>query len=216
MLISIKDNYYVNKVINKDLTPVLLCSKIFPKMKKELLFMTAAFLLLVSCSKESLTENVEPLKVSNLTTVTTNDLLGSWTLSKMTADTFVDLNDDGTSSTNLLNETTCFNNMDITFHSDGTFISHNATMTFEAGTDSNEFSCLGDREDSGTWEISDNNLILNLVVKGNSYTHKKAIKLGENTFSFDVSKIESELYVTDPGNTQASEIRVLALEYTRN
>lgn len=183
-------------------------------MKKVFLSMLIVILALVSCSQESFT-NDEILSVSNLTTVTNNDMLGTWNLSKMSADVQVDLNDDKISSNNLLKETPCFNNMDITFNSDGTFISQNATMSFESGASADKFSCLGDRVDEGSWEVRNDSLIMTLLIKNVSYTHKKAINLGENSFSFEVSKIESNLYVTDPGNTQASGIRILALEYTK-
>ncbi|WP_159039900.1 DUF5004 domain-containing protein [Christiangramia fulva] len=183
---------------------------------KKIFFSLAIFsMMLQSCSKETMSEQNDMLKVSNLTTVTSNDLLGSWDLSKMTADTLVDLNDDGSASTNLLSETSCFNNMDITFNSDGTFISTNATMSFESGTEANKFSCMGDRIDQGDWEVRNDSLIMTLLINNVTYIHKKAIELGSNTFGFEVSKLESNLYVNDPGNTQASEIRILALEYTK-
>ena len=156
----------------------------------------------------------EMLKISNVT-INSNDLIGHWSLSRMVADTAVNLNDDGVSSINLLEETSCFNNMSITFSSDGTFITNNATMTFEAGSKENEFSCIADRMDNGTWEVSENNLVLTMIIDGYTYTHTKAIDLNTNTFAFDVTKIESDQYVNDPGNTQASEIRILELEYTK-
>lgn len=183
-------------------------------MKKVFLLTLVAILVLASCSKEGLT-NDEILKVSNLTTITSSDMLGTWDLSKMTADQAVDLNNDKVNSTNLLEETPCFNNMDITFNSDGTFISHNATMTFESGASADKFSCLGERVDEGDWEVRNDSLVMTLLINSVTYIHKKAINLGDNTFSFEVSKIESNLYVTDPGNTQASDIRILALEYTK-
>lgn len=195
--------------------PSIFVAPNFMKMKKIFLSAVLLSLMLFSCSKDSMNEQNDLLKVSNLTTVTSNDMVGSWALSKMTADTAVDLNGDKVNNTNLLAETSCFNNMDITFNTDGTFISHNATMTFESGSDANNFSCLGDRVDQGDWEVRNDSLILTLVINSETYIHKKAINLGDNTFSFDVSKVESNLYVNDPGNTQASDIRILALEYTK-
>lgn len=156
----------------------------------------------------------EMLKISNAT-ITSNDLIGHWNLSRMVADTAVNLNDDGVSNINLLEETSCFNNMSITFSSDGTFITNNATMTFEAGGQGDEFSCITDRMDSGTWEVTENNLVLTMIIDGYTYTHSKAINMTTGTFAFDVTKIESDQYVDDPGNTQASEIRILELEYTK-
>lgn len=186
------------------------------KKKNVLSLLTLLIVLgVVSCSKEESAAQDDMLKVSNVTAVTTEDLVGDWTLSKMIADTRVDLNDDNLGSTNLLDETTCFDSMSITFYSDATFSTNNATMTFESGDTGNKFSCLTDRMDTGTWEVSQGNLILTMTVDGSTYTHTKEITLGSGTFSFDVTKIESDEYVDDPGNTQASQIRILELEYTK-
>ncbi len=170
---------------------------------------------IISCSKEEVSINSQ-LKVSDATVVTRNDMLGHWDLSGMVSDTAVDLNDDETYSKNLLDETDCFNTMSITFNDDGTFISNNAQMTFEAGTSKNQFSCLSDRMDNGNWEVRNDSLILTLDINSSTYTHKKHINLETNKFSFDVTKIESNQYVSDPGNTQASPIRILELEYTKS
>lgn len=155
------------------------------------------------------------LKISDATTVTMNDMIGHWQLSGMIADTAVNLNADTVYSKNLLDETDCFNTMSITFNEDGTFVTNNAQMTFEEGTTNDQFSCLTDRMDNGDWEVRNDSLILNMVINSASYTHKKLINLETNKFSFDVNKIESNQYVNDPGNTQASPIRILELEYTK-
>nr|WP_298331797.1 lipocalin family protein [uncultured Christiangramia sp.] len=169
--------------------------------------------LFQSCSKEDIAQESQ-LKISNATTVTTADMVGSWDLTKMMADVEVDLNSTPGGSKNLLDETDCFNTMSITFDANGMFISNNASMSFESG-DGDDFSCSSDRMDSGTWNIVDNKLVLNISINGSDYTHEKAIDLGSDTFAFDVTKIESDQYVNDPGNTRASEIRILMLEYTR-
>ncbi|WP_041249960.1 lipocalin family protein [Christiangramia forsetii] len=168
-----------------------------------------------SCSKEEVSDQSQ-LKVSNATAVTTNDMIGYWKLSGMIADTAVNLNQDEISSRNLLNETDCFNTMSITFDQDGTFVTNNAQMTFEAETSNDQFLCLTDRMDNGKWQVEENKLILSMIINGETYTHEKAINLDSNKFSFDVTKIESNQYVNDPGNTQASPIRILELEYTKS
>ena len=177
-------------------------------------------LFITSCSKEEMAMD-SPLKISNATTVTTSDMVGTWNLSKMMADVEVDLDSTAGGSKNLLDETTCFDTMSISFDADGTFESNNAMMTFEAG-DGDDFSCLSDRMDSGTWTVTDNKLMLTLDVNNVTYTHEKEItlgtddKTGESTFALDVTKIESNQYVSDPGNTRASEITILMVEYTKS
>ncbi|WP_165499014.1 DUF5004 domain-containing protein [Gramella sp. KN1008] len=181
---------------------------------KRLAFLALVSLLVWSCSKEEAYMEDELLKVSNAT-ISSNDLIGHWELSRMVADTAVNLNQDANYSTNLLDETSCFNNMSITFYSDATFTTNNATMTFEAGGNGDQFACIADRIDTGTWKVENDNLILTMDINGSTYTHTKAIDMTSNTFTFDVTKIESDQYVNDPGDTQASEIRILELEYTK-
>lgn len=172
-----------------------------------------AGILMQSCSKEDVAQESQ-LKISNATTVTSENMVGSWNLTKMMADVEVDLDSNAGGSKNLLDETDCFNTMSITFNSDSTFVSNNAMMSFESG-DGNDFSCLSDRMDSGDWYVSDNKLVLELTIDKETFVHEKAIDLGSGTFAFDVSKIESDQYVNDPGNTRASEIRIMMLEYTK-
>lgn len=172
-------------------------------------------IVFTSCSKEEMSSESQ-LKVSNATAVTTNDMIGYWKLSGMIADTAINLNADEVYDKNLLNETDCFNTMDITFDQDGTFVTNNSQMTFEAGAAKDEFSCLTDRIDTGDWEVRNDSLILTMVIDSTTYTHKKFINFETNTFSLEVTKIESNEYVNDPGNTQASPIRILEVEYTKS
>ena len=181
---------------------------------KTLASLSLLILAMASCSKQEMTTESQ-LKVSDAMAVTTNDMIGHWELSGMIADTEINLNNDSIYSKNLLDETDCFNTMSITFNEDGTFTSNNAQMTFEAGSSKNEFSCLSDRMDSGNWEVRNDSLILTMEINASSYTHKKLINLETNKFSLDVNKIESNQYVNDPGNTQASQIRILEVEYTK-
>ena len=143
-------------------------------------------------------------------------LYGNWQLTLMRTDTPVDLDGDGTASTNLLQETDCYDNMRVEFFEDATFITQNAQMDFAAGTSGTEFECLNDRVDNGTWEIDRDLLILNILIDNEVYTDSKVIKLTGNRFSFEVTKEESDMYVNDPGNTLVSDVQVLELEYSRS
>ena len=60
--------------------------------------------LFQSCSKEDIAQESQ-LKISNATTVTTADMVGSWDITKMMADVEVDLNSTPGGSKNLLDET---------------------------------------------------------------------------------------------------------------
>ena len=184
---------------------------------RNLLKLTCAAVLLSACSGED-TDDFKAQSAED-TILTANieysDLVGHWDLSVMKADRDVDLNDDGTFNTNLLLETTCFDPMSITFYDDRTFSSVNARLDFEAGTNNDEFFCMGNRTDTGTWTIDGDVLTLNVVIGGASYVHTKTLSFNQNVFSFSVSKTESNQYVEDPGNTSVSQILVLELEYNR-
>ena len=173
-------------------------------------------MILGSCSNDEPMAD-ENFKVSNATVIDPAEMVGEWNLVHMEADTQVDLNDDGTFNTNLLVETTCYDNMNIIFADNGTFTSVNAQMTFESSVTGDKFACLGDRSpaDQGTWLIEGDQLKLTVLINGESYTHSKQINLASGEFSFSVNELESQTYVTDPGGTQASDITILYLRYKK-
>jgi len=182
--------------------------------KISILFAIAVFIF--SCSKEDRADSNSSFKSSNFAaSINPDDLVGEWKLSIMQADTLVDLNQDGTGDENLLNESSCFNDMKIIFNQDKTFSTVNAHLDFNGGTSDAEFVCVKNRVDFGTWDIEESDLILNISIDGTIYTQRKPLNYNTSTFGFGVSKAESNIYVTDPGDTSASKIRILALEYTR-
>lgn len=182
--------------------------------KYTLLFILA--ISLYSCSKEADSGTDSTFKTSNFaTSISPDDLVGEWKLSAMQSDTLVDLNQDGTGNKNLLNESACFNDMKVVFNQDMTFSTVNAHLDFNGGASNAEFVCVKNRVDFGTWDIDGIDLILNISIDGTIYTQRKPLNYNTTTFAFDVSKAESNVYVSDPGDTSASKIRILALEYTR-
>lgn len=171
-------------------------------------------ILFQSCEPETMSLNEEPLTTVNAT-IERSSLVGHWDLSVMKADTEVDLNGDGVGNTNLLEETDCFNTMDVTFNDDGTMTTTNSRLDFRAGENNDEFACLSDRQDVGTWNVEGEELVLVMEINGELYEDRKLIVQEENTFSFDIEKWESEQYVTDPGDTHVSGITILSLSYTK-
>lgn len=171
--------------------------------------------LFSSCSEDSW-EDVHSQTTTDPFTLnyTYIDLLGIWNLSDMHTDVAVDLNNDGIKQNNLKEETTCFDPMAITFNDDMTFSSINARMDFAADGE-NTFECMGGRTDTGTWNLNGNILTLNVVINGESYTHTKELTFTGSTFKFEVTKFESQQYVTDPGNTLVSDVTIVYLEYTK-
>ncbi len=171
---------------------------------------------LFSCIKEETASDASSSKISNFAaTINPDDLVGEWKLSTMQADTLVDLNKDGSGDKNLLNESSCFNDMKVIFNQDMTFSTTNARLDFNGGAGNSEFVCVKNRVDFGTWDVDGTDLILNINIDGTVYTERKPLNYNTSTFGFDVSKAESNIYVSDPGDTSASKIRILSLEYTR-
>jgi len=185
------------------------------KFSKNISVLFICIVLLYSCSAENELD-AQALKISDLTaTIIPADLIGQWQLSDMKSDKLIDLNKDGIENENILEETSCFNEMGITFNEDLTFSTKNARLDFNGGANNDDFVCVKNRMDFGTWNIDGDELILNININGNIYSNRKKLFITQTTFSIEVSKLESNQYVNDPGNTSASEIRILELEYTK-
>lgn len=171
--------------------------------------------LFTACETEGIEINAEDLQVTNLT-ITKSELEGVWDLTGMISQEPVDLNNDGVSSKNLLDEASCFDSMNAVFNADGSFSTINGRLDFNAGPNEDSFTCGNDRQDFGTWDLKDDNiLMLTMTINGQDYTHEKILEVEGNTFAFDITKIESNEYVDDPGDSQASHVTILSLEYTR-
>ncbi|MGY5851534.1 DUF5004 domain-containing protein [Salegentibacter sp. F14] len=182
----------------------------------EMKFLVAVLVIFLgSCEPSS--EDVMAVDISqtNLTVIDRDSMVGEWRLTTMQADTLVDLDDDGIGHENILEETTCFDTMGVTFFADGTFTTVNSKLDFNYGVNGDEFKCLSGRTDHGTWDVENDELILNLEINGEVYSDRKIINKEADRFGFDVSKFESSQYVDDPGDSHASHILVLAVEYTR-
>ena len=179
------------------------------------LFITGAALF-SSCEPESSVVQADAIQETNVTTpIDYNSLIGEWKVSKMEADTLVDLNNDGIWNRNILAETDCFQNMGVIFNADGATSTTNAKLDFTLGPNGDEFGCIAGRTDTGTWSVENDELVMNLDIDGATYTDRKQITQTATTFSMDITKFESDQYVNDPGNTQASQIRILSVEYTK-
>lgn len=188
-------------------------------MKKFMNFQGMAFALLItlfltSCEAESIEASAE-IQETNLT-VTKSELEGEWELTGMIADDPVDLNNDGVASFNLLDEASCFDRMNAVFNNDGSFSTINGRLDFNSGENQDEFTCGTDRQDFGTWDLKDENvLMLTLTINGQSYTHNKNLDFNGDTFAFEISKFESDEYVDNQEESVAKDVRILYLEYSR-
>jgi len=179
-----------------------------------------AMALIISCEPNE--DHVAETEINSLdatANITPEDLEGEWKLSVMEADTLVDLNNDGIYNTNILLETDCFETMGVTFDENGSMITTNSKLDFKAGENSEDFKCLSGRTDSGSWDVenvdNDERLVITMTIDETTRTHSRVLDRTTNTFAFKINKFESEQYYGNPDGTDAEEVTVLSLEYTR-
>ncbi|SKB54816.1 hypothetical protein SAMN05660776_1835 [Salegentibacter holothuriorum] len=187
---------------------------------KNVLGLFAATLVFVSCEPNEDPISSDELNAANATaSIVPEDLEGEWILSAMLTDTVVDINNDGVFNSNILLETNCFQDMGVTFLPNGDMVTNNSKLDFKAGTNDDEFECLSGRTDSGNWDVENVNteerLVISMTIDGTTRTHSRILDRTANTFAFEISKFESEQYYGNPSGTDAEEVTVLSLEYTR-
>ncbi|MCM8568734.1 lipocalin family protein [Gramella jeungdoensis] len=146
------------------------------------------------------------------TRINPSDLYGSWELTAIYTEDVIDINGDGTHTNDLLLETNCFDGMSIELKDDGGFFAVNAQMDFSARPGDLEYECVSKPGETGTWEINNNALVLNLVVGNILISDAKKISLYANSFSLSVNENQSKDYVDHPQNDR---IQVIELEFSR-
>lgn len=191
-------------------------------MKKMLIkFMCAGLLMpfLGGCSADSVgtessvldIETLEPLE----TEITTKDLFGTWKLIAMNVDAeeVVDLNLDGVRSTNILNETNCFNSTSFTFDDKGGIGAVVSKLSIGDGIDCKE----GFYELS--YKIEENEVVVAVPFNEIEIPLRKPVLLesnGEKTYlSMSVEDFEVDLYVDGRENTFASDISRIVMKFEK-
>ncbi len=187
---------------------------------KSLYAVFGMMLILVSCEPNE--DHVAETEINSLNVtanITPEDIEGEWRLSAMNTDTVVDLNSDGIFNSNILLETDCFTDMGVVFSAGGNMTTTNSKLDFKSGVNNNDFECLSGRTDSGSWEVENVNeeerLVITMTIDGITRTHFRVLERTANTFAFDISKFESNQYYENPDGTDAENVTVLSLEYTR-
>ena len=119
---------------------------------KKLVMMAFVAMAMVSCSDDD-NEN------------TNVELTGNWKLTAFTLDQGIDLNNDGTASTNLMTESNCYNNSTLVFGASNaaTFNIQELDIDYDVVTgtqNSYEYSvdCLAGENETTTYTVSGNNV----------------------------------------------------------
>lgn len=99
-----------------------------------------------------------------------NDITGTYLMTAFNTTVPTDLNGDGTSSTNQMEETTCFNNNTIIIYANNTFTAtaKGVDIVFDGANEVIE--CFTDPDFSGTWSQNGNNITFTYVDGGESYS----------------------------------------------
>ena len=112
---------------------------------KSTLYIGVLFLFFSCANDDSSSNLIEPTPTLN----------GNYILTTLNADVPVDLNNDDITNTNLLEETSCFDIMEVNFNTDGSFSAINSKFDFNGGASGNEVTCTT-RTDSGTLSLTEN------------------------------------------------------------
>lgn len=168
-------------------------------MKNIFNLVAVSCLLFMSCDTE------------NLATLSVNAIAGNYVITTVTANNAVDLNGDGTSSTDILSEATCVQQMNVTFDPNGTFTAVVADVTYDAN---NLLVCTTSTE-TGTYAYANGMLTITANVNGGTVSETQAVILTPTTFSFTLSSARINQAFPDLNTTPAAGITNLDVVYTR-
>ena len=175
-----------------------------------LIFLTGV--LLVSCSREDINDREAEANASVF--IYDSYLVGNWKVNSMIVDRDVDLNGDQKFNSDLLLETSCYENMGFEFRANKTFTAVNSMLGLQVRGDKDEFSCLPEKVLTGNWSLKNDVLYLYVKINHRVYEERRHLILTEDSFSFEVNETQSKDYLTDQGGTSASGLSIVSLEFS--
>lgn len=189
------------------------------KIALNLFAVTLAATFATGCSSETVNEEMSSLNstatVFEGQDIQQTDLVGTWKIQAMNSDVAVDLNSDGTSSTDILNETSCFDNLYFNFNAEGGIAAHQAKLNFVDG----EMQCDGEGDYSATYTVSGNELSVSFQSGDSQVTFTKTIGLSNDAtgeyLHVAIEDYEVDELVQDPGDTSVSDITRIEMIYRK-
>lgn len=189
------------------------------KIALNLFAVTVAAAFTIGCSSEAVNDEMNSLNASTnifeKQDIRQTDLVGTWKIEAMISDVAVDLNSDGNTSTDILEETTCFDNLFFNFNAEGGVLAHQARLNFVDG----EMQCDGEGDYAATYSVSGNELSVSFQSGESTVTFTKTIGLsasnGDNYLHVAIEDYEVSEIVTDPGNTSVSSINRIEMIYKK-
>ena len=116
--------------------------------------------------------------------LTQNDIQGNWILSELNTSKPVDLDNDGSTNLNLMQETTCFDRMKVNFEDD-TYQFTYPKINF-TGENNQNLSCA-DTLNTGTYILENNTLAATTTINNSTNTESVAVELANNQLKFTIT-----------------------------
>lgn len=161
---------------------------------------------LVSCSDDD----------DQVQTLSENDLEGSWTLIEMNASSGVDLNNDGTSNTDITTETDCFDNMTVNFEAENNFMLNYPSLDFDEVDGETVLNC-GDANTSGSYNLSGNTLSITTEIENTVETDDFQVNLSGNQLSFTVTNAQAASYFDfDTSDNENADLESIEFVFEEN
>ncbi|MEG9327197.1 lipocalin family protein [Salinimicrobium catena] len=189
------------------------------KIALNLLSLAVATTLFVGCSTDTLTEENSSLNATATVfegqDIQQNQLVGTWIIESMTSNIAVDLDANGSSSVDLLTETTCFDGMYFDFNAEGIVETEQGRISILE----DRVECDGSGVYTAGYEVSGNTLSVTAEINGQTVTLTKTIGLSSDAsgeyLHVAIEDYEVEQIVSDPGNTVASDIERIEIVYKK-
>ncbi len=118
----------------------------------------------ISCDDEPIDPAIDPSTFGN------SGVAGTYLMTAFNSSVPTDLNNDGTRSTNQMNETNCFNGNTMILNSDNTFTATSKGIDIETNGTNETITCFVDPNITGTWSLSGNQLTLTYTEAGEQFT----------------------------------------------
>lgn len=147
-------------------------------------FKILSIIALFSIAFTSCTSSDEPVEAAALNQIntggtTTVSVVGTYKMTAFNTSVPTDLNNDGTSSINQMNETTCFNNSLLVLNANNTFIANSKGVDINTLATPNTITCLSDPDTVGTYTVTGN--VLTTTYIENGVTYHDTVTISGNT-----------------------------------
>ena len=171
-------------------------------LKIPLIVLLSTFI--ISCSDDD----------TQVQTLSSSDIVGSWTLVEINSTPAVDLEGNGNTDPNVMNQTDCFDGMSLDFDNSGNVSVVTSAIDFDSSA-TPSFNCSL-QTNSGSYSIDQNNLTVTAQISGNQETETLNVNVQNNTLSFTVTESDIADYFSVPAGESFSSITELEFVYQKD